>query len=867
MATVIIGNQVTHESWRTIEGNANQQGFSAALFFVPADTSGFITKIGGWSRSPNSDAKCRFFLYTRNPNGSPGTLIAYTYEVSVGSVARYWEQYVQWSALGTRPDGGVRYPRFTPGMGYVIGVHVRAGRLDLGLAPRTGGGAVYWRTNNSNLPQSPFPIDGSGGIGNPGLYAVLEENPAPVVDEGTLTPAAGANFATLTPTFAGAVIPGGESYGDFLYQYAIQVRELSSPDMLWDGTGASSFMASASEQSSNAFARVYAGPPLVEGRAYEWRVRPTDAFGLSGEWSAWRGFGTTAAGYVDLTGATPAGKLESGVVTPYTAIWRSPGVRKMTAAQVRLLTSSGAEIATSPVIAVSPAVDNNAAFGLTNAQVGWGTTGVPLPPGPYQWQAIGRDEDGAWGAWPAEAVPFVVNAPPAVPALWSPISGAQMGERPVLEFVLTDPDTDDVPGVDVVGFVEITKPGGGTVTVQVNTVDPVTGRFAFQTTAAEVPDGLYGIYTWRAIGYDVSAGVYSQTYSPTYRFDYQPAATIAVTQPGSVVTTSAPIVQWTIPAGGPITSYRVEFYRADEPDPFFSSQWQPVEPAADAAAFQLPAGWLVNKLPYDFVVDVVNSSGVESSTGRRRITVNYPSVTAINGLQASLEGTERDWELSRVLLSWGATTINPARFAGYVVRRRLPNQGIAESVPIARIVAPTRTRFVDAECPPNQAFIYSVTQLERVGGDYRESSAVEALVEVALSVPTLTDVDNADVHAAIAWLNVGQGGGFERPVATYNTWGGGGAPTVIETPQSYGKATVNLDFTIRSDHRGAMMEHFADVERLVRTGGVKCYRSETERLYVRVAKWAWKRGKTPGTRQLSLGLEEVAYTEAVKIPA
>ena len=865
MAEVILGVKASGAGAGFITPKAGG-GTSSMVANAPAENAApatggvFVRKLGGFIRNTENRSRGHYALYLLTDTGAPGELLGYTVDVGIPGNAAFVEADWAWT---NRP--GNLMPFLVPGQRFHLAWHTTRGDGGPNQPSLPGNPTAqrYYKAAGTGAPPNPFGAPASQSAGRSlGLYAVCDANEQPTVAVvGPTGGVVGSNAPTYQAQFADA------HPADRLSNYTIEVRPLGGSTLAYQNT----FAATPVEQASGVISRAHGGAPLAANTAYEWRIRAHDALGTPSEWSDWATFATAGVGLVDLGSGLPFGKQESGVVPQFSGRWTHPQGKAMNAARVRILDfATGASILESGIVA--KAATNQSPFVVTGAEAGFGTVAAPFNPGSYAYQLIGRDTDGSWAVYGATR-PFNVNYPPNTPTDLAPPSGQGTNGRPVLSWAASDGDFDDVPGVDVLGYVEITRPNGTTFMANgglgVGSMDPLTGRMFYQPTPAEIPNGAIGVYAWRVHLRDVSAGVDSAWSAPSL-FNFTPAPVITLTAPTAVSSTSRPTFAFSF-TFGPVIAYRIQVYLEGQPRPFFSSGQIPVAPTNAPLTYQMPAGWLTQGQRYQWDATVWSQGGQvgQSDKNLTLLQVQFPPAPDVGEVAPSLSYNRRDFEPTIVLLAWPRSSIAPSRFGGYVVRRRLSTDPNAEAIPVAVVPNVAQTAYEDTKAPPNTGLVYLISQLERQpNGDVRESVPVEIDHYLPITVPTITSLtDGRGFHFPVMWLSSGYGGGFAAPEATVVTWGGEGAPTLVSAPAGYGYDSRDLTFRIRSDARGSMADHFGEIERTAKSRHPLCFTDEMGRLFCRIASFRWKRGSVPGTRDITLGLQQIAYTEAVVVSA
>lgn len=840
MATYIVGTQLS----ATI-GPAEAIGASTLNERAQAHTtyispvSGWVTRLGARIKNTGTgNIWCYLVLRSLNDTGAPGAIIARTGRLAVGNL------YADIGGL-VAVQGKV-----TAGQRLALGIKVEGGPTAVATLVET---TMTWtRTTGGNaLPTDPMVPSASAVDNILGIYAEINDNVAPMA---TLTsPVAGAEVSAAAPTIAGTFSDADSTLrGDKMRSYQIEVRQQGQTPLLWGGPTAT-FIATSAEHTAATFSRAYAGTTLVGGPIYEVRAAVEDDLGAWSLWTDWRTFQLSSRGAVSLaTATTPTAKIDTASeLIGWQALWSHPGALAMNAAQVRIL-SNGATQKTGLLVTISAI--NGALFTVTAAAAGIGV----LESGTYAYEVQGRSTDGILSPWSAPKN-FVINSPPTTPSGLEPPNGAAATTRPFLQWLISDPNADDVFGIDCYSQVRIQRPDATTILIDTFNYDTILGRGYYQVLALDAPN--FGTYTWDVRGRDVSAsealGWGAWSTPKNFVFNTGPIVTITNPTEGETETTSTPVFTWT-PLTGQTRAF-IKIYKANAGQAFKQQDL----PNFTGSTFTPPAGWLQNKGVYDLEIKLWDSLNQDGTSLRRRFAINYGVQVALVGVELSGMLRLRDQEFSSVLTAWEETTLNPGEFAGYVIRRRLASAEPGTETVIKTIKQRGQTQWIDPYPTPNTLLWYGISQLRDAGGGTLESPVVEAFYELTTIVPTLTSAIDPSLHAALMWLNRSYQGEFDRPETTHVTWGSKGKPVVLAAPAEWGARRVTATITLRSDHRGTLDEHIKDWEEIRNSGHPFFFQAERaeECMWCRVATANWSRGSNAGTRSISLKLEEVDFKE------
>jgi hypothetical protein len=869
MTDVIVGQKLAAATtlYTGIGPTTNNQ---AAFYKFVAASPGLLHKLGMFARgfaAKNSNVQLAIWDTISTTNLNPGPLLGYTGPIIItGTTAALWEAPLVWSNMMAE-IGSPAAVRLVPGRTYWIGVQDDVYNVQIFSAVGTVLSNVPHKTVAVGNPTNPFGTYVAVSERQPAMYGVVTVPTGPVATP--TTPSGDVN--TAIPTFVADLFDAeaGTPTYDRVARYAIQVRKFGATALTW---APGEFTASTTERSAETLTKLYGGPSL-EQTDYEWRIQATDDTGTVGDWSNWEFFTVTNLGSLDIASASPLGKQENGVVTNWIARWTHPGTPPLNANAARVRIKSAGIVQrggdTAPFITLSPTVPNASFITIpdTTALLTHGPN-PPLPSGAYTWEMQARDTGGSITAW-SDGVAFNVNFPPNKPSGLRPISGSRLASRPRIDWFVSDLDYEDILGGDLISLWEVTDPAGTVRSGRTSNLDIDTGRGYLDLTVAEAPTN--GDYRWRVMGVDQSGEAAGTGIGPwsdpvTFTLVAAPIITITVPAQNATVFTSAPQILWTV-TGGSQAFFRVQLYRANEVNPFYGSG-RLVAPLPGSGAFVVPSGVLENEHSYDAEVTIWTAGDIVSISALRRFAVAYPPADLITDVAVSPKVYDGDWEAVTNTVSWHISGSAASAFAGYVITRRGASQDPADAIPIAHIKQVAQTVFDDHHPPPNENLVYGVRQLLRSGANILQSPVSEAYIAVPLSVPFIASlITGAEIRAPVIMLRDDYSEGFTRDESTVPTWGTGGKPTLIRSPDNYGQVSVSVGFTIRNDERGTLHEHMAQWRDIMRTGHPVSLRTETERLFMHVIPQAGWLSRTAlvGVWSVQLALEEIAWTEAVPI--
>lgn len=839
---------------------------------------GFLLKLGAWMRrSGDKNPTPQLAVYAGTSQivagkPMPGARLGFTASIGVaagkGSAGASYEPSLVSSHMDASLGVSGAAVRLIPGNVYVLAIQNASQGLN--LAGNTGLTAeTFFRRTSSGDPPDPFTHSNLPSTTMRDVWAYWEPAVAPTV---TITGPA-ASISTTAPVFTAATTDPDRvaPKHDRLAGYWIELRRTGETDLVWQSP---KIIPASTERSSGNISRAYGGLTSLTTGSYQVRIKAVDDAGAEGDWTDWHTFVIANLPSVNTVASTPTGKKETGVVNEWIGQWVSPAGLSANAAKVRVL-SGGEPIRggdAAPWVTITPVAPNGSITLLdTSALITKGSAG-PLPSGVYTWQMRGRDTSGSATEW-SDEVPLSINFPPNTPASVRPISGTRITDPPLIDWLVSDPDPDDVLGSGLTSEWKITRLSTGAVqTGRTADVDPATGRGYKQFTSTQFPaDGQYQV---EIRGIDLSAeasgtGIGGWSAPITLEKVTSPSVAITSPTPGQTMLTGSPQIAFTVGGDG-MLFYRVDLYDNGEPaNPFFGSGFVPAS-NPNSGLYTVPAGVLANGQLYDVQVTTLGAGDIESRSPRVTFKIQFPQANIVTGLTADVNLMEADYEPVTVNLSWGPTGYIGDQFAGWIVTRRLATQPDRAAVVIAHIRSAMAQNFRDYHAPPNVSLVYGVSQLKRSGPDIQQSPVSEIEIDVSLTIPMIASLmpgRGADLRAPVVMLSDDLAEGFNREEATVPTWGTKGVPTLVRSPEGYGQRSYSVGFRLRTDQHGNVRDHIARWRNLVRSGHPVSLRTETEVVYCRIVPspgWL-QRSTRVGVYEVSVGLEEVAWTEAVKI--
>jgi hypothetical protein len=868
-------------SWYQINKDAsNLHSFYAWTVNQP----GFLLGIGAWMRRSGSGrAKPQLAAYSGGassgvvPSPLPITRRGYTDEILVEAGASSTGASYEQAIFGSEADASLGVVgaavRLKPGDKVVLAIHNEANHVDIAIPPSAASQTTFRRTAPAGDPPNPFGTGAELYIPLRALWGVWEPAVAPT----TVAVSPTGNITTTTPTFTATTTDPDRvaPKHDKLAGYWIELRIFGTTALIWQ---TQMLVPTSTERSSGNISRAYNGSVALTTGQYEFRVSSVDDAGAIGSFTPWKLFTIANLPSVDSSAATPSGKDEDGTVGVWSARWVSPSGLNANAVKVRVL--SGAEVIrggdSMPWATITPvAPGGTLSVDDTITKITKGVGVDPLPPGSYTWEMKAKDTAGGTSEW-SDPVDLRINFPPNQPTGLRPISGTVVTTPPLVDWLISDPDADDVLGAGLVSEWKVTRLStGGVLTGRTPDVDPATGRGYFQFTETQFPAS--GQYQIEVRGVDLSAE--SAGVADDYKFSGWSAplllekvtantVTINSPTPNQVLLTSSPQIAFSVSGTG-MNFFRVELYETSElVTPLFGSG---IRAAIDpnSAVYTVPSGILTNGKFYD--VKVITLLGdIESYSPRVRFKIQFPTADIVTGVSASLVMTPWDYEPVTVDITWGPTSYVGNQFAGWVITRRLDNQPSGEAVVIAHLRSAATLGFRDYHAPPNAGLTYGVSQLRRSGSDIQQSVVSEVQIEVPLTVPVIASLmpeRGGDIRSPVIMLSNDYAEGFAKDETTIPTWGTMGVPTLVRAPEGYGQKVYGIGFRIRTDARGTVQQHIERWRNIVQSGHPVSFRTETEVVYCRIVPTSgWlSRSQRGGAYEIALSIEQVAWAEAVAI--
>lgn len=851
------------------DSGTTASGQMRACVFDPATVNIWVTKFGAFlGRASGSNPTVRLAAYETSTSMNPTNRVGYSASFLVTNLAGSSPETQSYTANIAQSDNGPTNAacKIQAGKRYAV-AYLGTGNSVLHsmvqAAQITADNEQFY--NRSGLSQPPPSSFGSYTASTEGhLTAWLEgwENVAPDVPANlspsgtiqTTTPTMIADFRDLNGAW-GTASGNGVDTGDQLNQYQIQARQVGTTTLIWDST----YSASSTEKANNQISRAWGGSALTRGVTYEWRVRMSDQFGAWSPWSAWTQFTPATLGYVTLDG-NPTGKIES--VTPnFEARWTHQNGLSTNAVEIRLETSAGTILQTSPTIAktVASSAAPGTLFTITWAETGfsalaWGTA--------YQYRVRGRDTNNQWSDW-SDPRAFTTNAAPGIPANLSPANSAVVTALPLL--TCTASDADDTAATGLLVKARIKDSGGTVLQTRTMSFNSSANRWEYQTTSADL--ATFATYKWDAYSYDGTLYSGEQTVeanavaSAEATFVYAQGPVVSVTSPAnnSTVTTVAPTIQWSVTSGGPQAKYRVRIYPDNGTTPVYDTGWV----TSTATSHAVPSGYLHNNTAYDLVVSVENTTALQGDSSLVNFTVSLAPPADVANFQVAAIPVGLDLAPTAIRLTWDQTAIPTNEFVEYRITRAVSDGPDAGTAVLARITDPATTAYVDYLPAAGYDYSYEIVQVQLAGGTEQvESNPVSGSARVSIPGVVLAAAGGAGETYRAQLRNVSaRDHGRVIDEAVYPPIAGSRrAPITFRGPAYY--RTVRLSGLIIDDALASARERRQALLDLDAAGRVVCYRdNEGRKWFARIVSVSIS-DELGGFYRVEVDLREEDYTES-----
>jgi hypothetical protein len=452
--------------------------------------------------------------------------------------------------------------------------------------------------------------DNSGQSNNVGAWSAYQNFTTAINEAPTATqtsPAAGASVGDLTP--------------DFSFSF-------SDPDLGGDSFWNPGEVATTgAQQTARAATVTYAGTALVNGTAYEWRVRVKDLGGLYSSYTGWRTF-TPNVVPSPPSSLTPSG-LANTLTPTISGVYNqgSGGTQVGFQYEIRQGTTTIYQSGDVLVVIATGQVYGSANAGDTPSTppaLAWGTA--------YEVRARSKDNVGAYSDWTSWQA-FNTNAAPNSPSGITPNGAITNDTTPDLAWTHEDPDGDaqtavDIELYDVTGATYVTgyNPKSLSQAAQTHTVTTALTnthqyRMRIRTTGLAGP----GVGAWSApINFTVANA---------------PTVTVLEPDPADVTTTSALVVQWSLTGGSGVQqSYRVVVYADDGTTVRHDSGVV----AGVATSYTVPAGSIVNGGSYYVQVFLVDTLALAGQSSLIPFSASFAPPASVTGLTAIAVGGQED---------------------------------------------------------------------------------------------------------------------------------------------------------------------------------------------------------------------------------
>lgn len=734
-----LGNKITGATPDAL--TITNEGVSYCTDSAAAD--GWAYAVGGRvGRSGASTPDTRFYIHQANASKQPedklaeGATFAPSTQMTGGADGTV---YTRDLTAALKLNLGVNY---CPTVQSEDGFPLTVGMSGSASIPGRETYMFFWDTDSTIPLTDPFDIDSSSSEGHLALWIEYETNVKP--DPPVVTaPANGSTPSDATPvitaTFADAneLLPNGLT-ADELRRARVIVKRQSDGVGMWDHT----YDVEPSEAAAGASSIEYAGTALANGVTYTIQVYHYDLHLERSNVSATSTFTLVQGG--TATPTAPTAKQETKTPGPFTATWTHPTPLNANAAEVRLRSGSptGSIARTMAALKTGLAVASGGTISISWADTGF----AALNPGTtYYPEMRGRDTANNLGGWTVAGTPFSVDAVPSTPSGLSPTGGVASTTYPLLTVLATDADDTVASGLVVKARI---KNAAGTVlgTYSMALRSGTTNTWDLQTSATHL--ATFADYRWDAYSYDGT--FYSGSGGITVEADAQKSAEVSFSYvSGPAVTISAPTeaadittatISVTHAVTGTQTKRRVRLWLGTSAtgDAIYDTTME----TTAATVTVIPSGYTLNGLDYTIVVSVEDNLGFTGTSAERHVTIDYVEPAALTNVQIIPWQLPGDVDASAAKISHDAS-VDPA-FDRYVYRRR-PADAVAGSSRekiLKEVYDSVTVNYVDANPSSYKEYVYSVSQVTRIGADELESPRVEVLFSVRFDATVIQNAQD-----------------------------------------------------------------------------------------------------------------------------
>jgi hypothetical protein len=383
------------------------------------------------------------------------------------------------------------------------------------------------------------------------------------------------------------------------------------------------------------------------------------------------------------------------------------------------------------------------------------------------------------------------------------------------------------------------------------------GVWNYQTTSTDLPAN--GTYKWSAYGNDgtVSGDRSSES---TFILSTGPVVTMTAPTANQVLTTSTPTITWTT-----TDQQKFEVFIYENLDPVTGVTgallFDSGEVVSGTSSYIMPSGVLHNGEYYRVKVKVWNSVAQEGTSANRDFSIDYGPVTPITNVFASGYSMMFDPCPSGILITWDESFYPASEHEAYGIYRREATQPTSYNLMIGRLTNVGQTSFLDFHPASGVEYIYTVTQLVKVGTDVIESVGTVVQTSVTLCATVLSAADDGDTYRVVAEFWSDRGMEVNTDGENITAWGAS-KPTTF-----FGSAYFQtIRFTARfvNTYYATIQQISKASNDLLARRAIVCFRDPKGRKVFGVLSKIEEQDEAMGTlRAITYELTETNYTEAV----
>lgn len=388
------------------------------------------------------------------------------------------------------------------------------------------------------------------------------------------------------------------------------------------------------------------------------------------------------------------------------------------------------------------------------------------------------------------------------------------------------------------------------------------GIWTYQSTSTDLPAN--GTYRWRARGFD---GTINGDFSndATFILSTGPVVSMLTPTANQVLTTNTPTITWST-----TDQQRFQVFIWEDTSLGANGGSTPVsgdllfdsgEVVSTISSYLLPSGVLHNGEWYRIRVQVWNSVSQVGISPHRQFSVNYGLVTPITNVFASGYSMQFDPCPSGILVTWDESFYPASEHNAYGIYRREATQPVSYNLLIGKLVNVGQTSFLDYQPASGVEYIYTITQMVKIGSDIIESVGSSVQASVMLCATVINAADDGDSYRVVAEFWSDRGSETNTDGDNITPWGST-KPTTF-----FGSAYFKtLRFTARfvNTYYATIQQMSNASDTLLARRGIVCFRDPKGRKIFGVLAKVSEQDEAMGTlRAITYELTETNYTEAV----